>query len=107
MKKELNIFVNDFSLDLKLDFEDMLGIGMNINQIENQLLQSVSKLDDDQQCVYWTTIAYLEWKYGVLQEKTKEMTIKVIEEFMDYKLFRSHKEQKERIMTLNSFKKLF
>lgn len=87
------IFDNDLALDVKNDFQDLLGLGM---KIEDYILKYKPLMKDDDCCAFWSALAKIEWDYGLLQERTKNNAKYVINHFSDVHLYREEKDQKRR-----------
>lgn len=83
----IEIFDNDFAMDLKTDFTEMLGIGISIDDIEKQLLKDAPMENDEYECIYWSSLTSLEWDYGVLNDYIKNKTKYIIKNRPDYQLF--------------------
>ena len=88
---ETKIFDNDFALDVKTDFVNLIGVGMSIEEIEDFIMQYQPQIDDDDSCAFWTALAKIEWDYGLLQENTKKKAQYVIKTFPDNHLYISEK----------------
>lgn len=103
----IEIFDNDFALDLKTDFTEMLGIGISIDDIEKQLLKDAPMENDEYECIYWSSLASLEWEYGVLNDYIKNKAKYIIKNRPDYQLFLDDKNREKRKMVLeNLYRKL-
>lgn len=94
------IFDNDFALDVKTDFVNLIGIGMPIEEIEDFILKYQPQMDDDDSCAFWTALAKIEWDYGLLQENTKRKAQHVIKTFPDSHLYMNEKDQEKRSQEL-------
>ena len=94
------IFDNDFALDVKTDFVNLIGVGMSIEEIEDFIMQYQPQIDDDDSCAFWTALAKIEWDYGLLQENTKRIAQHVIKTFPDSHLYISEKDQVKRSQEL-------
>lgn len=94
------IFDNDFALDVKTDFVNLIGIGMPIEEIEDFILKYQPQMDDDDSCAFWTALAKIEWGYGLLQENTKRKAQHVIKTFPDSHLYMEKKDQEKRSQEL-------
>ena len=97
---ETKIFDNDFALDVKTDFVNLIGVGMSIEEIEDFIMQYQPQIDDDDSCAFWTALAKIEWDYGLLQENTKKKAQYVIKTFPDNHLYISEKDQEKRSQEL-------
>lgn len=101
------IFGNDLAQDIKSDFVEMLGIGMDILEIEEYLLNEAPEDDDELACSFWTSLAALEWDYGVLNNNIKEKAKNIIKNNGDDELFISVNDKKKRRIELeNLYNKL-
>lgn len=92
----IHIFQNDYALDIKTDFEEMLGAGLSIHEIESYLLDTAPEENDEEECMFWTTLAVLEWEYGVLHDDIKHKAKAVIKTNPDHMLFLNDKDKNKR-----------
>lgn len=65
-------------MNLKTNFTEMLGIGISIDNIEEQLLKDVSIKNDAYEYIFWAVLKSLEWEYGVLNNYIKNKTKYII-----------------------------
>lgn len=101
------IFGNDLAQDLKSDFVEMLGVGMDIGEIEEYLLNEAPEDSDELACSFWTSLAALEWDYGILNSKVKEKAKNIIKNNSDDELFLNVNDKKKRRIELeNLYNKL-
>lgn len=103
----IELFDNDFALDLKTDFTEMLGIGMTIDDIEEQLFKNAPVEFDEGECIFWSVLAFLEWEYGLLNDYVKNKAKYIIKNRPDDKLFLDNQNKVKRKMVLeNLYRKL-
>lgn len=103
----IELFDNDFALDLKTDFIEMLGTGMTIDDIEEQLFKNAPVEADEDECIFWSVLAFLEWEYGLLNDYVKNKAKYIIKNRPDDKLFLDNQKKVKRKMVLeNLYRKL-
>ena len=96
------LFESDYALDLKTDFIEMLGAGLPIYEIEAYMLENAPQADEDDACIFWVTLAYLEWEYGLLREDTKDQAREIIKNRLDDDMFLNEDDKKKRRMEWES-----
>lgn len=102
-----NIFDSDYALDLKTDFIEMLGVGYSISEIETCFLNNAPKENDEEECIFWSVIALLEWEYGISNLDIKDKAKYIIKNRPDDILFINDKDRNKRRIELEKiYKKL-
>lgn len=93
------IFGNDMALDVKEDFCTLYGIGKTVDEINEYILTYQPDDQDEEECAFWTSLALIEWEYGVLREDIKEKTQYIIKYQNDIYLYdgQNAKSRKEEL----------
>ncbi len=75
------LYENDAALDIEAVFEEEYEEGKNIKEIEKKVKEEFTSMldeEDDEATNFWSILADLECKYGVLTEETKKKALELI-----------------------------
>ncbi len=84
-----DIFGNDMAMDVKSDFSDLYGIGKSLHNIQEYILSYKPDDDDEEACAFWSALALVEWKYGLLDEAVKNKAFSIIKNHSDVHLYQA------------------
>lgn len=75
------IFQDDTACDIRDDYKDHLGNGLNGPQATGRILSEYksSFADPEEAGVAWLALASVQWKHGRLDETTREQALRVID----------------------------
>ena len=75
------IFSDDFACDIRDEFKEFIGNGMTPEQATTKLTNEYSEAlkDDDENSVFWLSLAATQWKIGRLLDFVKEKAIQIID----------------------------
>ena len=82
-----NIFDNDGAEEIKEEYETLLSDGMSVaeayKRIEEYFYPDYKDQDDED--VYWLSIALFQWENGILQDEVKQRALECIanEEYLE------------------------
>jgi len=99
------VFSTDISLDVKDDYLNALKAGRTDQEAEDYVMRLADTLDDEEFCAFYTALAMIQWKYGRLSEKIRNMAIQTIDDGGDCELFLSKTDIEKRKKALNECKK--
>ena len=75
-----NIFDNDGAEEIKEEYKTLLGYGMSLEEaykrIEDYFYPNYKDQDDED--VYWLSIALFQWENGILQDEVKQHALECI-----------------------------
>lgn len=97
----VNVFGNDFAMDVKDDFNNLIGVGKTIPEIEDYILAYKPDDGGDDACAFWSALALIEWEYGVLSEGVKRKAIEIMRTNDDAHLFANPKDKSLRKKALD------
>jgi hypothetical protein len=75
------IFSDDLAADVRDDFRELIGEGLNAAQATRRLCRQYKDVIADREVslVFWLALAATQWKLGRLEENVKKKAIKIIE----------------------------
>lgn len=94
------IFGNDMSLDVKSDFISLYGLEKSVDEINEYIFSYKPDDDDEEACAFWTALALIEWKYGVLTDCIKNKAQHIIKNHSDASLFLNKSDEEARMIEL-------
>ena len=77
------IFQDDFALDIRERYLDMLYDGISNEQATRELIKENMDADIDEEPVFWLSLAATQWEYGRLTEEVKEKALSIIDSGFD------------------------
>lgn len=89
------LYENDAALDIEAVFEEEYEEGKNIKEIEKKVKEEFSSMldeEDDEATNFWSILADLECKYGVLTEETKKKALELIKSGRDVEFWKESNE---------------
>lgn len=96
------IFSDDLAADLRGDFRELIGDGLTSTEATDRLLgEYESSLEDpDEMPVFWIALAVAQWKLGRLEDRTKRMALKIIDNGADLARWDNPKDRAKREVVL-------
>lgn len=75
--RELGLFQNSTSQDVKDEFEELYNAGKRVQDITDSLIENFSGTlsDIDEEPLFWLALANTQWNLGVLQPDVKEKAL--------------------------------
>lgn len=77
------IFQDDFALDIRDRYLDMLYDGISNEQATKKLIEENVNADIDEEPVFWLSLAATQWEYGRLVENVKVKALSIIDSGID------------------------
>ena len=76
------IFDNDAAMDIVGEYKILLGYGVSPEETYQKISEYFGKdyIGKDEEDDYWLSIAYFQWKNGILLDEVKENAIRCIED---------------------------
>ena len=96
------LFSNDLSCDIRSEYNTLLALGKENEDAERILFDYYSSMlgvGDDEEPMFWITLAYVEWKKGRLSELVKEKALYYIDSDIEINIWKrmaNEKDVKER-----------
>jgi hypothetical protein len=81
----VNIFDDDFALDLKEEYEDILGSGLTHEIVTKNLTERYKEAlqDPEESGVFWLALATIQLEYDALMNNVKTCALDVIDHDRD------------------------
>jgi hypothetical protein len=95
------IFEDDFAIDIRERYLEMLYEGISNTQATNELIAENRGADIDEEPVFWLSLAATQWEYGRLVEKVKKKALSIIDSGVDQEKWNG---DKKRIKELEQLK---
>lgn len=81
-----SLFGDDIACDIKHEYSVLLSLLQNNNEVEKKLIEYYFDVfDTDDEPVFWFSLAFCEWKKGLLSDKVKEKALELIDNQTDLK----------------------
>jgi hypothetical protein len=79
------VFSDDLAADLRSGFRELIGDGLSSTEATERLMEEYasSLQDQDEMPVFWIALASVQWTLGRLEERTKTIALKVIDDGTD------------------------
>ena len=99
-----NVYDNDMAQDVKADVQSLLSVGKNVEQIMEYVMEYYPGDGDEEECAFWTSLAYTLWKYELLPDMVRDRTVNIINNNNDVELYISDNDKEKRKKTLSEIK---
>jgi hypothetical protein len=96
------IFQDDFALDIRERYLDMLYDGISNERATDELIRENMNGDIDEEPVFWLSLAATQWEYGRLREVVKEKALSVIDSGADLQRWDGDKKRIKELEQLKS-----
>jgi hypothetical protein len=87
------IFQDDFALDIRGRYLDMLYDGISNEQATNELITEHLSADADEMPVFWLSLAATQWEYGRLTDIVKQKALSIIDSGADQENWNGNKKR--------------
>lgn len=79
------LYQNDTALDVKDEFEELFNAGKTVQEIADKLMRDYQGImgDIDEEPLFWSALADMQWNYGVLLPTVKEKALYWIDKECD------------------------
>ena len=104
------LFSNDLSCDIRGEYNTLLALGKENEDAEKILFDYYSPIlgvNDDEEPMFWITLAYVEWKKGRLSNLVKEKALYYIDSNIEINIWKrkfDEKDVKERKRVLEKIR---
>ena len=101
------VFSDDLAADIHGDFRELIGDGLTASEATDRLVEeyAASLNDPHERPVFWIALALAQWKLGRLEERTKKMALKVIDDGTDLVRWDDQKNRAKREIVLAKTRK--
>jgi hypothetical protein len=96
------IFQDDFALDVRERYLDMLYNGTPNEKATNELITEHMNDDEDEMPVFWLSLAATQWEYGRLMEIVKQKALSLIDSGVDQENWNGNKKRIKELDKLKS-----
>lgn len=93
------LYSDDLACDVKESFLTLIGDGVSPQQATKQLFSEYNELDDDEP-VFWISLAHTQWKCGRLIPSVKKKAVSLIESGVDLNRWENTSDRKKRSTVL-------
>src|SRR5690348_5631783 len=96
------IFQDDFALDIRERYLDMLYDGISNEQATHELIRENMDGDIDEEPVFWLSLAATQLEYGRLREEVKKKALSIIDSGSDLPRWNGDKKRIKELELLKS-----
>lgn len=96
------IFQDDFALDIRERYLDMLYDGISNEQATHELISENMDGDIDEEPVFWLSLAATQLEYGRLREEVKKKALSIIDSGSDLQRWNGDKKRIKELELLKS-----
>ena len=73
------LFDNDLAKDIRGDYMEKLGSGKSAGEASREMIESnIPAADDEEEALFWLSLAAIQWEYGRLQPDVKEKALGIL-----------------------------